>query len=784
MKEINRPLSLLVTVFCMIILPLVIAPSSVSADEPIKEVSYLPRDYDWGRFWFDYRAGVRTQLDQDLNIIQSLGANTVRIGIEPHVAGYLQPAPNFLPDFKDMLSLIAAHGLKAHIVLFNFDDFYPHAPPGQPELPDFQMPTVINRSAIWLQTLFANLDPSDTQRVAVWELHNEILLYCSDAIEYCQVNQIPPGTRIDRAHQWIQTLFPILKTLAGTTPCTVSVSNVEWLDNNGIGALSPDIYNLHWYPSWTTWTSPLPGILDRAYQIIGSDKRLMIGEFGCNTYDFSETSQENAYRDILYEVNQKGIVDMGVWILNDFPLGRKRFVRSLDGYGGYLPDQYLDLPSSELHYGVYKIGTGNLLQPKSAVTLLQSAFQGNLPQSPSPSILRNTSFETINPYSGTLENWLPWNEDYSPTSWYTRDDIQAHMGSYSVKVTPGKTNFIVGLAQTPTLKVLSNRSYALTGYVKTSADGIARLGLTWLNEAGGYLSDTDTPPLGNAVNWTLLQMSGSVPNNASHVIVSAKMIDPVGGAVASVWFDDMSFVVSNQSPVLNAIGNPSIYAGNTLSFQIGATDPDANDSLTYSASNLPSGATFDPATRTFRWTPSTSQIGTYPVTFTVSDALGATDSETITITVSSRPSYGGGRRSCTCFLANTPILLADGSFRPIEKLKVGDWVLAFDEKTKTLKKDKVKEFFEHETEEYLIVNGHLRVTANHPVYSEGKWTEIGKLKVGDALLDHKGNPYPITSIQKVKEHVKVYNLEVNPYHTYIAGGVVVHNKAKPICEDL
>ena len=69
-----------------------------------------------------------------------------------------------------------------------------------------------------------------------------------------------------------------------------------------------------------------------------------------------------------------------------------------------------------------------------------------------------------------------------------------------------------------------------------------------------------------------------------------------------------------------------------LSFVISATDPDG-DTLTYSASNLPSGATFDAGTRTFSWTPSFTQAGSYPgVHFEVSDG-SLTDSEDITITV-------------------------------------------------------------------------------------------------------------------------------------------------------
>src|SRR3990170_3571578 len=87
-----------------------------------------------------------------------------------------------------------------------------------------------------------------------------------------------------------------------------------------------------------------------------------------------------------------------------------------------------------------------------------------------------------------------------------------------------------------------------------------------------------------------------------------------------------------QAPVLNNIGNKSVLEGETLSFTITASDAD-NDALTYSDSSLPPGASFNPVTRQFSWTPNFSQAGSWPgVTFTVSDG-SLSDSESITITV-------------------------------------------------------------------------------------------------------------------------------------------------------
>jgi hypothetical protein len=92
---------------------------------------------------------------------------------------------------------------------------------------------------------------------------------------------------------------------------------------------------------------------------------------------------------------------------------------------------------------------------------------------------------------------------------------------------------------------------------------------------------------------------------------------------------------ANRNPVFTAIGNRSVNEGTNLPFTVSATDPDG-DSLTYSATNLPSGATFNSATRQFSWTPGYSQAGTYAnVQFTVTDSgtpqLSASESITITV---------------------------------------------------------------------------------------------------------------------------------------------------------
>jgi hypothetical protein len=88
----------------------------------------------------------------------------------------------------------------------------------------------------------------------------------------------------------------------------------------------------------------------------------------------------------------------------------------------------------------------------------------------------------------------------------------------------------------------------------------------------------------------------------------------------------------NLPPVLAPLGNQSVLKNQPLQFTVPATDPD-NDPITYSASSLPTGASLNPTNGTFSWTPTASQLGTYSVTFTATDARGLSASTTTLISV-------------------------------------------------------------------------------------------------------------------------------------------------------
>jgi hypothetical protein len=134
-------------------------------------------------------------------------------------------------------------------------------------------------------------------------------------------------------------------------------------------------------------------------------------------------------------------------------------------------------------------------------------------------------------------------------------------------------------------------------------------------------------------------LSGISPPVAVYAASDVDGDNKIGLAEAIYALQNTARLRNNHAPVLKAIGNQTVDEGKNLSFTVSATDTDG-DSLTYSVSALPSGATFEAATKTFSWTPTYSQGGQYQVNFLVADGFGGQASEMITIMVNeSLPVY-------------------------------------------------------------------------------------------------------------------------------------------------
>lgn len=217
---------------------------------------------------------------------------------------------------------------------------------------------------------------------------------------------------------------------------------------------------------------------------------------------------------------------------------------------------------------------------------------------------------------------------------------------YSFTVTVGDgtstTNYPVTLTVTPV-----NDAPTISGAAPTTAtEAVQYVYNVNASDAEGdtlAYSFVTTPPTGmvfggganpaNRITWT--------PANgvSSSGLVTIRVSDGNGGTV------DQSFTIAvtavNDPPVINSYPTAAATEDVQYVFDVGASDPDAGTTLSYSLTNAPAGAgglaanamKIDPVSGRITWTPGEGQTGSGTVTLTVSDgALSDTQDFSISVT--------------------------------------------------------------------------------------------------------------------------------------------------------
>lgn len=139
-----------------------------------------------------------------------------------------------------------------------------------------------------------------------------------------------------------------------------------------------------------------------------------------------------------------------------------------------------------------------------------------------------------------------------------------------------------------------------------------------------------------------------------------------------------------------------------------------------------------------------------------------------------------------CFIAGTVIKAKEGN-KPIEEISPGDMVWAWDENTKGTALKKVVETYVRETDELVHVragNEEIITTPTHPFWVHRKgWTAAIELRAGDILLTVNDEYVIVEQVQHeiLEAPVKVYNFQVEEYHTYFISrcSILVHNQCGP-----
>ncbi|MEU1217036.1 polymorphic toxin-type HINT domain-containing protein, partial [Streptomyces sp. NPDC005791] len=149
-------------------------------------------------------------------------------------------------------------------------------------------------------------------------------------------------------------------------------------------------------------------------------------------------------------------------------------------------------------------------------------------------------------------------------------------------------------------------------------------------------------------------------------------------------------------------------------------------------------------------------------------------------------------RSCrrNSFLPDTPVVMADGSTKPISDVAVGNRVQAVDEVTGEITISPVVDVITGAGLKELVTlsvdadgNGRsktITATANHPFYTQGRgWLNASELSTGSRLINTSGTTPVVTATRRTQAVRTVFNLTVAGSHTFfvVADGqpALVHN---------
>lgn len=133
-----------------------------------------------------------------------------------------------------------------------------------------------------------------------------------------------------------------------------------------------------------------------------------------------------------------------------------------------------------------------------------------------------------------------------------------------------------------------------------------------------------------------------------------------------------------------------------------------------------------------------------------------------------------------CFVAGTMVLTSQG-LKAIEKITIGDQVLAYNDNLGIFAYQDVVDTYINETEELCHIHtahDEIVCTPQHSILTDNGWKQAGEITAVDKVRTVNGFETVISvNTEHLDEKIKVYNLNVLCYHTYVIGNnqVVVHN---------
>ena len=292
--------------------PATAAPATRVPVAHLKLMNYYPADAGWSLMWRTYS---HARTSRDFAAIRSLGANAVRIIVQPGAVGYPIVRRDMLSRFHDMLSTARAHGLGVQLTLFDWWNGYAD----------------ITGSKQWLHSLLHG--EQHDQTVAIVELKNEL-------------------PRSPTALAWAHQLLPVLSAELPGVPRTVSTPASSGAAGLAMQAALPvDLLDVHYYGD--------PSQAGRLLQIaatVAGGRPVIIGETGVSTAQVNEAAQARYFAAMAAAAAAARVPPPAPWVLSDFTAGAVP-------PGG-------NRASSQYHYGLRRLSG----RWKPAAAIVRSAF--------------------------------------------------------------------------------------------------------------------------------------------------------------------------------------------------------------------------------------------------------------------------------------------------------------------------------------------------------------------------------------------------------------------------
>ena len=433
--------------------------------------------------WTDWQP---SRIGHDLCAIAALGANAVRIIVQPQIIGYPTPAARMLERLETVMDLASARGLRVQLTLFDWWSDYTDHP----------------RSDAWVRALLSGF--RDDPRIAFCELKNEINPYDTNAMA------------------WARHELPVLRATLGSIPVTISVggnspvSSLTQLKSE-LNGLRPDFYDMHYYGR----AGAAFAFFSRARSAV-APVPLFIGETGDSSgaagSPAGDAAQDLYLRTVEWAARRAELPYAAPWMYTDL-------------VPSAVPTLPVPIAPYERYFGLVRTdGTA-----KPAARSLRDVFAGR-PIS--------TAFGNLfdSGHDGVPDCWQATDPAGGSLAW---DSAVGHTapGSARMSGTAADTpsDLIPAFYTTPVAQpVRAGETFRLAAWARgLNSTGTNRVAISWYAEDGGFVKESDSPALpGGSTTWTELTVTARTPRGAAYA--QARLQSE--GDSGTVWFDDVSFV--------------------------------------------------------------------------------------------------------------------------------------------------------------------------------------------------------------------------------------------------